>query len=100
MTKLTVGPRLAGGLNVTLAAAIAKAATDPAHRIAVEARRLQNVPQDEALAARAALAAKGYLSAGQAITLGALDRLLTGRGWVLPIPASRAAPRKPLALAA
>lgn len=94
---LKIGPRLAGGLNVTLAAAIAKAATDPAHQIAVEARRLQNVPQDEALAARAALADKARLSPGQAITLGALDRLLTGRGWVLPIPASRLAERVALA---
>jgi hypothetical protein len=92
---LIVGPRLAGGLNVHLAAGIARAAQDPAHRIALEARRLQNVPVAEALAAHGALAAKEALSPLQAVTLDAFERLLKGRGWILPPVVSRLHPRRP-----
>lgn len=74
---------------LTVGAALA--AADPAHRVAAEARRLQAVETDMLLAARTALALRRVISASQQITLQALDRLLIGRGWVLPIPRHRLA---------
>lgn len=84
---LRVGPRLAGGLLVGLAAGIAKAAGDPAHAAAVEARQRQNVGNEDLLAEYkrllARLDAEGALPFGAEAQLAGCERILRGRGYIL-----------------
>ncbi|UTC29796.1 hypothetical protein BAJUN_01660 [Bajunvirus bajun] len=76
--------------RLAIAVGLIAATAAPAHAVAVQARALQNVPVERLLEVRADLAKRPVLTGAQATTLGALDRLLTGRGWVLPVPAIRA----------